>query len=309
MINAATTTNQHLKIILPNTNKALAQILQDASPQTLNTLTQTKDLHTLLEGLLKQTLQEPQQNKLLLELLKNNPTLQTLANATKTIQELLSLLKHTKPKLPLEAKLEEFISHIKDIEPKSLQKKLQNAGPFLESQLKNNTHIKEIANSDIKALLLQAKKELHTAAPTHKQEILQQIDKLLLQIDYHQLLSHLSNATSLYLPYSWDALEEGELFLKKTKNKSYFCDIHLQLKEYGALNIRLGLFEHNQLSIKIDAQNQELCKLLKHNIKTLKKGLVSAEISLKDISFTSQSQQQYSPLTHEDISVGFEVQA
>lgn len=418
---------KQLSIILPNTNKALAEVLKTATPKELETLTKGKDLNTILNSLLKQSAQTPSQNKALLTLLKNNPTLKDLGNVTSTIKDLHQVIKQDKNPIPLEKTLEKFISNIKDMSEKSVKTKLENSGVFLESKIKNvespkvelkqlmqdltkvlestklpnvkliNTQIKELLSADIfknisnkelttpvkvdiqllteltkkvqtvvekvtqrqesqvdksiskndvlfskettnllgkitllnkpeklqvqtqlkelfsndlKAVLLKTHDELSNSQHPNKQEILKHIDKLSLQIDYYQLSSHLSNASSLYIPYSWEALEDGNITLKSVKDDKFFCDIELNLKEYGELKLRLGMFEKNQLNINITAQSEELQKILQENMPELKKQLVSVGIMPRDIRFLSDTSKVNSyASSSQDLAMGFEVKA
>ena len=130
-----------------------------------------------------------------------------------------------------------------------------------------------------------------------------------LQIDYYQLLSHLSNASALYIPYSFDALEDGNIKLKNAKNEKFFCDIQLQLKEYGELKLRLGLFEKNQLSININCESSALKEKLQENIAALKKSLFDAGIHPKEIHFIDETKSPAPYETAEDLQLGFEVKA
>lgn len=308
-LNLNANTNANLKIILPNTNKALEIALKNASAAELQTITQTKDLATIFNSILKQTLTaDDTQNRALLELLKNNPTLKSLSNAAPTIKDLLVLLQQDKNPTALEKTLQSFLSNIKDIHPKELQSKLENSGVFLESKIKNAPQNKEIFSSDLKALLLKTQDELTTSASHPKsQEVLKIIDKLTLQIDYHQILSHLSNATSIYLPYSWDELKDGHINIQKTKENNSLCDIHLELKEYGVLDLRLALFEKNKLNININAENEELKNLILKNMQTLKKQLVNAAIIPQEIRFVTHSKNSYVDNSDDNLAMGFEV--
>ena len=312
MINATgTNTQKNLKIVLPNTNKALALALKSASPAELQILAQVKDLSSILDSLLQQSTDTNEaQNRALLELLKNNPTLKSLSNAAPDIKALLQLLKQEKQAPKLQTALQNLLSNIKEINPKELHSKLQTTGILLENQLKKSDNPKEILSNDFKALLSKAHEELSNAANTPKsQEMLKHIDKLSLVIDYHQLVSHLSNAASFYLPYSWDALKEGELSIKQLKNSTSLCDIHLQLQEYGALDLRLALFEKKQLSINITTESEKLKTLIAENLQTLKKQLSNAAIIPKEIRFVEKSEALYENSMCDDLAMGFEIKA
>ena len=421
-------TSKTISIILPNTNRALNEVLKSVSPQELQTLTKSKDLNSIVEGLLKRSLQNPSQDKTLLSLVKNNPTLKELGSVTNSLKELVTTLKQEPSPLPLEKKLSSFLSSLKDMSEKNLQSKIENSGLFLENKLKsvqspqlvlkeslqelvkqlqitklpnvqsvvnelkallnsevfksiskdisqliakpdltalteltkkvqptldkiterlsstvdktiapndvlfskdtkhlldkltllnkpeqliNQTQIKDSLSQDFKAVLLKAQEELQTSQSPNKQELLKQVDKLLLQIDYQQLLSHLSNATSLYLPYEWDMLEDGNITLKNAKDGKFFTDIELQLKEFGLLKLRLGMFENNQLNINITTESPKLKKLLQENIPALKKQLFDVGVTPMSIRFLDEANSLSSAYSNanESLNAGFEVKA
>jgi len=303
-------TNKQLNIILPNTNKALDEILKSVSPQELKTLNKGKDLNSILNGILKQSAQDSSQNKVLLSLLQNSPIFKQIGTLSSNIRELLSSLQSDKSQLSIEKNLENMLTNIKDVNQKDLKLKFENSGVFLESKIKNTADIKlkEMFSQDFKALLLKAHDEIQNTSTPQKQEILKQINKLILQIDYHQLVSHLSNTSSLYIPYAWDSLEDGNITIKKAKKGKFFTDIELNLKKYGKLGLRLGLFEDKQLNINITTQNQTLKTLFKESMPILKKSLVAIGIIPTSIRFLDEDS-TLSTLynTSDDLDMGFEV--
>ncbi len=415
-------THKTLNIILPNTNTALKEILQSASKEEMEVLTKGKDLNSIMNSILKQSSKEAGNNKLLLDLVKNTPTLKGLGNVDTNIKELLTTLKQEKNPLPLEKQLKTFLSDIKDMTQKGLQAKLENSGVFLESKIKNlqtpqlqlktelqelsvqleksslpnvkvlNTQIKELLTSDLfksisnsdllkttllnlenvvkmsssvskllntlqerinspldktlqpkdilfskeikditqtlkqsskveqlslqtkdifsqdfKAVLLKAHDEISNM-PNKNVDILKAIDKLTLQIDYQQLLSHLSNATSLYIPYSWDMLEEGNITIKKAKDDKFFTDIELQLKEYGLLKLRLGMFEKKQLNINISTENKKFKEILQKSIPELKQALFAVGVTPNSIRFIEDNDKLNSAYSdaNQTLNAGFE---
>lgn len=44
---------------------------------------------------------------------------------------------------------------------------------------------------------------------------------MLTQIDYHQLLSHIGNSNSVYVPFLSDMLEDGIINMKKTDEENF----------------------------------------------------------------------------------------
>lgn len=310
---------KQLGILLPNTNKALKEVLKNATPQELETLSKGgKDLKSILDNILKQSLDSTTSNKELLNLVKNNPTLKSLGNVSTTIKDILSIINSKDSLLPIETKLKEFLSDIKDLTPKELENKLKNSGIFLESKLKNlsldkqlsQKQIQDVLANDLKAIVSKASEELSKSAQTNQSDILKQLDKLTLQIDNYQLISHLSNSSYMYLPFSWDQLQEGNIEIKPAKEDKFFTDINLTLKDYGELNLKLVLYEKNQLNTHIYAQSPELKNMIQENLKSLRSGLIDAnitprEIRLFDLKTDNTSNAYIDP--HDHLNMGFEV--
>ncbi|MGE4419337.1 MAG: flagellar hook-length control protein FliK [Sulfurimonas sp.] len=526
--------NKQLDIIAPNTNKALAVVLKEATPKEIDAILKDKDLKSVINSLLKGSAQNSESDKALLNLAKNNPTLKDLGNVTTTVKELLSALKSEKNPLSIETALKKFLVDIKELSEPVLKQKLENSGVFLESKLKNvqnpqlelkslltsleksiakseipsakllsknikemlatptlkeaansallqapkndkaalvllakgvenivsklneqlrstdviasrgfekqlskvqhlisakmlstenfkpailqealgqlstqaaqsaqlmqstkpeakglfdafakiieslkviqqespmpkaaldmllekkipqevrtvidvlksavekvdpmfsketavlvpklasftapqkliaENNIKEILSGDLKSVLLKAGEEITKSQHPNQQEILKHVDKLLLQIDYSQLLSHLSNSSSLYLPFSWDSLQEGNINIKKDKNSTFYCDIDLKLKEYGELKLKLALYEENQINIHIYSHNIEFKEIVKESIASLRSALIEAQITPREIRIFDMPNK--SPLSlyetpQSEIEMGFEIKA
>ncbi len=518
MINISTSSK--LDIILPNINRALAQVLQDSTQKELETLSQGKDLKSLLNSILKQSAKNPSADKELLQLVKNNPTLKNLGSVSTTINEILNSIKDDKNPLPAEKILKDFLIDVKDLKGSALKQKLENSGIFLESKLKNVTNpqnelknrltslvnilqsssetsaksiakqsieilkgellqvasktdltqntkenpkalqslsssvqsiiselkgslkatdviygqdflktfdklqqqltpkmltaenfnlsslkesleqlltsmnrsftleskgvintlekiflalngvkttqeltnknilkdinnlnqsikdiiqkadpmfskdvsyileklqslntpdklqthngVREILTNDLKAVLLQTAQDLSKSSHSNQNELLKNIDKLSLQIDHYQLLSHLSNNSLLYLPFSWEMLQEGHIEFKRAEDEKFLCDIDLKLQEYGKINLKLTLFEKNQLNLHIYSSNEEFKELVKEHIPSLRSGLIEAEITPREIR-VFEPKKQVSQLPYQEqsdnLQMGFEVKA
>lgn len=309
--------DKKLNIILPNTNKALNKVLIDASPKELEIISKGKDLKSIISSLLKESSQDSTADKALLSLAKNNPTLKDLGAATQNLKDLLNTLKSDKNLLHVEKMLENFLPDIKDVKNTDVKTTLNNSGIFLESKLKNivkelssQENIKEILNNDLKATLHKASEEMSKVQSPVQGEITKHIDKLLLQIDYYQLVSHLSNASSLYIPFSWDEMQDGNINIKHSKDDKFYCDIELKLKEYGELNVRLALYEKNQLNININSDNEEFKKILKEAIPELRRALIDAQITPREIRLHKKTKEvaydAYNDIS-KDLDIGFEV--
>lgn len=321
MINLST--NKQLDLLIPNTNKALALVLQEATPKELETLSKDKDLKSILNSLLKQSAQNSTSDKTLLTLVKNNSTLKELGNVSATIKDLLTTLKADKNHLPITRSLKNFFIDIKELSEPLLKQKIENSGVFLESKLKKeivsligkaetSLNIKDLLSGDLKAVLLKASDEITKSSHPNQAELLKSIDKLSLSIDYYQLLSHLSNSSCIYLPFSWEQLEEGNINLQKDKDDKFYCDIDLKLKEYGELKLRLVLYEKNQINIQIHSENKDLKEIVKENIALLRSALIESQITPREIRiFDAAKKNTPSPYENDlvKIDVGFEVKA
>ena len=416
---------KQLNIILPNTNKALKEVIKDATSKELLNLSQNKDLKSIMNSLLKQTRESSSSDKTLLNLLKNNPTLKNLGSISGNIKALLQSVQSDKNPLPIEKQLKSFLVNIKDLSEPILKEKIQNSGVFLESKLKNaqnpqvelkeilqtltkelksskifnvtvlneklteilntkpianasnrallqllqesskdltslsktikdvtkqllehqnnpankadvinsktvitqlhkltnfdtpakltpNYHVEKIAQEDIKAILAKTTEQLGKSDHPQKADILKHIDKLSLQIDYHQLVSHLSNASSLYIPFEWNEMKEGQISVKKEQDDKFTVDIDLKLQEYGELNIKLALYEKNQLNIRIYSNHQDFKNIIKENIASLRSSLIENGITPREIRLLDKNRQE-APSPYEqneqNIQVGFEVKA
>ncbi len=516
--------DKKFSIILPNTNKALAEVLKNASPKELELITTGKDLKSIMNSLLKESSQNSGADKMLLELVKNNPTLKELGSVNENIKNLLSNLKSDKNLEPTLKLIQKFLPDIKELKNTNIKSTIENSGVFLESKLKNVqnpqiklknllnelstlltksklptakvlatqvkellsseslkelsnnkvTHIKEnhkvlesiakrvqnivdkfttelkranpittkefeakltklehilqpknlekenftllmlqdslkqvtqtlqtsftkeskgfldalnkifqslksikqsqlppkavleqivvdkkipteikniienikssiqnsdslfskpvkaivneltllksphklsneqsikeLLSNDLKAVLHKTSDEMSKSTIPSHVEAAKQMDKLSLQIDYYQLVSHLSNSSSLYIPFNWEDMQEGNITIKKAQNDKFYCDIDLKLKEYGELKLRLIIYEKNQLNIHINSDNDEFKTIIKENIPSLRKALIDIQITPREIRFFNTKN---STITYDndirDLGMGFEV--
>jgi len=177
-------------------------------------------------------------------------------------------------------------------------------------KLSPQANVKEILTNDLKALLLQTSDEV--SKHPNRNEISKQLDKLSLQIDNYQLISHLSNSSCLYIPFSWDMLKEGDIEFKKSQDDKFFCDINLTLKEYGELNLKLTLYEKNQLNLHIYSDNEEFKEIIKENIPSLRSALIDVQVTPREIRlFEVKRKAPLSPyeIQSDSLKMGFEVKA
>lgn len=178
-------------------------------------------------------------------------------------------------------------------------------------EIHTETFIKEAMESDLKSHLLSLHEELSQSTDPSGPKLLEQTDKLLTQIDYHQLLSHLSSSNSIYFPFVWDQLEGGSLAFKKGKEKKFYCEINLKLKEYGELDLMMGLYDETQLEIQAHTEKSSLKALIQDNIANLRSLLIQAGLTPRSIRIFEKSE-AHTPLQEsyqasEGSDMGFEV--
>lgn len=248
----------HINPASPATEQTLQEIktiLKDLYSLLLSS--KARDSNTLLDALerLMVTLKSPQNETAIQQELKG------------FISQFEKVLEHADPALSKDAGT--LLNRLNSIStPESILLE-----PLLEESLKE----------DIKSRLLGLSHELESSSHPKAPELLEHVDKLLTQIDYHQLLSYLGSSNSIYFPFSWDLLEEGSMGFKKGKEKKFYCEINLKLKEYGELNLLMALYEGNQLEIQAHTEKKELKELIDENVEQLRSFLIDAGLSPRRI--------------------------
>jgi len=98
------------------------------------------------------------------------------------------------------------------------------------------------------------------------------------------------------------------LDIKKDKDK-FYCDIELDLKDYGEVFLKLTLFEKNQINIHVYSKNQELKNLFQENLSILRGGLIGAQIVPREIRFHDAKEKKIDEpyVDDDDFKMGFEV--
>lgn len=156
--------------------------------------------------------------------------------------------------------------------------KLVNQVENIIQDLINNPKNESKINEDMKSVLLQMQDELASKTDPKSQDLAKQIDKLLAQIDYHQLVSLSSNTNSVYLPFFWEMLEDGSISMKKTDEEKFYCQINLTLKDFGKVDLMLALYDKNKLDLTIYAQREHFKTALRENMQKLKIALNSVDL-------------------------------
>ena len=281
-----------------------------ATKENINT--QTKEL---LNQLKNEIIQNPilQNNKTIMPLLENllkmdnffskNENISTLisqnslnnlnsftSNFSSNITPLLTNLKDTLESLNpnnlnLQNQVMKFVEKIENI-----IKELSN--PNIQKNEAQNL------NEDMKSVLLKIQDELSSKTDSKSQELSKQVDKLLTQIDYQQLLSLSSNSNSVYLPFLWEMLEEGNISMKKAEEDKFYCQINLTLKDFGKVDLMLALYDKNKLDLTVYAQREHFKVAIRDNMQNLKIALNSVDlipVNIKLLDMKEESQKEEKP--------------
>ena len=156
--------------------------------------------------------------------------------------------------------------------------KLVDKVEHLIQDMINNPKNETKLNDDMKSILLQMQDELASKSDPKSADLAKQIDKLLTQIDYHQLTSLTSNSNYVYLPFFWEMLEDGTIEMKKNDEEKFYCQINLTLKDFGKVDLMLGLYDKNKLDLTIYAQREHFKTELRDNLQKLKIALNNVDL-------------------------------
>lgn len=304
--NSASSTNNATTILAtkenPNPNlqnnlQTNLNIKENPNLQTIlntkeNINTQTKEL---LNQLKNEIIQNPilQNNKTIMPLLENLLKMDNFFSKNENVTTLLSQNNFNN----LNSFTSNFSSNITPLLT-SLKDSLENMNPNnlnLQNQVmkfveKIENIIKELSNpniqkneaqnlnEDMKSVLLKMQDELASKTDAKSQELAKQVDKLLTQIDYQQLLSLSSNSNSVYLPFLWEMLEDGNISMKKTDEEKFYCQINLTLKDFGKVDLMLALYDKNKLDLTVYAQREHFKVAIRDNMQKLKIALNSVDL-------------------------------
>ncbi len=174
-------------------------------------------------------------------------------------------------------------------------------------------------SEDIKTVLLQMQDELASKTDPKSLEVAKQVDRLLTQIDLHQLTSLVSNSNYVYLPFFWEMLEDGSIEMKQKDEEKFFCQINLTLKDFGKVDLMLGLYDKNKLDLTIYAQREHFKTAIRENMQQLKIALNSVElipVNVKLLDMKEDNKESSKPTqtyinnyNNQDLSSGIDIRA
>ncbi|MDN5113982.1 flagellar hook-length control protein FliK [Aliarcobacter butzleri] len=294
---------------------------------------QTKELLTQIKN---DIIQNPNmiQNKNILPMIDNLLKMDNLFSKNDTIQNFLTNSNSL-------ANLSTFTSNFAS----NLSPLLTTLKESLETLNPNNTHlqnhltklvdkvehiIQDLATTpngkldtkvseDMKTVLLQMQDELASKTDPKSVEVAKQVDRLLTQIDLHQLTSLVSNSNYVYLPFFWEMLEDGSIEMKQKDEEKFFCQINLTLKDFGKVDLMLGLYDKNKLDLTIYAQREHFKTAIRENMQQLKIALNSVElipVNVKLLDMKEDNKESSKPTqayinnyNNQDLSSGIDIRA
>ena len=200
---------------------------------------------------------------------------------------------------PRAAKQAHYVDNSTQLEQKivSLLKPEVFLSPSVMQKLSLNLTDVEIL-SDMKGILTHLHENLANSTNPKANEALTATNKLLTQIDYHQLASFVSNSAHLYIPFTWEGLNSGSMQMKQTKEDHFHCQIDLDLEQYGKINMMLLLSQDKYIDITIATQKSELKEKVSEHLSSLKQalnevGLITGSMKIIEYKETSGAKNDY----------------
>ena len=227
----------------------------------------------------------------------NTPNLQ--GKITELARALTSLKNTLSPELAsAKSALEEI---------KSLARSAKGAAKSIGAIKPNNAEqaLKEL-QSDMKSVLLNLKESTQNQSST--QNIHTAAQRLLTQIEIHQLASFAQNSLQTYLPYHWDELNSSNLSFKRGNKDKFYARIELSFVKFGEIGIVLGLSENKFLDVSIQTGNDGFKEIILSETKSLKRALNELGLVVNNFFVASKGgKSTYEQF--EDIDLGYNIKA
>ncbi|AZL54172.1 flagellar hook-length control protein FliK [Aliarcobacter skirrowii] len=301
----------NLNILLSNNQTLLNKILDSSLDSELKSLLTNQNSGADVLKIIKElflALKDGSKSATNLEnLLKNLNFSKELGTLSSNISTLLQNLQSDESLSNLKTPLENFLKNFQNIDDLNLKEQIKNSGVFLENKLLNSS--KYNFDDDFKANLLKLQEALTTKSDAKSIENLKIINNLLAQVELNQLGSLASNSNFVFIPFFWDMLEDGFIQMKQKEEEKFFCQINLNLKDFGKVDLMLFLYDKNKLDLTIYAQREHFKVAIKENLQTLKKALNSVELiavnvkllDMKDDKKEDNLEQKYQNFYEENI--------
>ncbi|WP_180997587.1 flagellar hook-length control protein FliK [Campylobacter concisus] len=169
-------------------------------------------------------------------------------------------------------------------ESKALLKQLNLATNDINNiTTKNSNEISKVLSQDIKSTLL------NISEKSQNPQSVNAANKMISQIEMHQMISSLQGGIQTYMPYIWDGVEGGNIVFKQGKKDKFYAQIDLNFKKFGQINVMVGLIDKRYIDLSVATQTNEFKELILSNSSELKQaisklGLIVSNFNIKTLS-------------------------
>ena len=168
-------------------------------------------------------------------------------------------------------------------ESKALLKQLKLANNDINNiTTKSQSEISKVLNQDVKSTLLNISEKSQNAQTVNA------ANKMISQIEMHQMVSSLQGGIQTYMPYIWDGVEGGNVAFKQGKKDKFYAQIDLNFKKFGQINVMVGLVDKRYIDLSVATQTNEFKELILGNSSELKQaisklGLIVSNFNIKTL--------------------------
>ena len=168
-------------------------------------------------------------------------------------------------------------------ESKALLKQLKLATNDINNiTTKSESEISKVLNQDVKSTLLNISEKSQNAQTVNA------ANKMISQIEMHQMVSSLQGGIQTYMPYIWDGVEGGNVAFKQGKKDKFYAQIDLNFKKFGQINVMVGLVDKRYIDLSVATQTNEFKELILGNSSELKQaisklGLIVSNFNIKTL--------------------------
>jgi len=168
-------------------------------------------------------------------------------------------------------------------ESKTLLKQLKLATNDINNiTTKSQSEISKVLNQDVKSTLL------NISEKSQNVQTVNAANKMISQIEMHQMVSSLQGGIQTYMPYIWDGVEGGNVAFKQGKKDKFYAQIDLNFKKFGQINVMVGLVDKRYIDLSVATQTNEFKELILGNSSELKQaisklGLIVSNFNIKTL--------------------------
>ena len=168
-------------------------------------------------------------------------------------------------------------------ESKALLKQLKLATNDINNiTTKSQSEISKVLNQDVKSTLLNISEKSQNAQTVNA------ANKMISQIEMHQMVSSLQGGIQTYMPYIWDGVEGGNVAFKQGKKDKFYAQIDLNFKKFGQINVMVGFVDKRYIDLSVATQTNEFKELILGNSSELKQaisklGLIVSNFNIKTL--------------------------